>query len=451
MWNENVRDLPLANDHVEHADGFDAGAVQCRDERGAQVRLRAVHFDAVAQMVAAQFVIFAAGLARLVLGMARRRCNGRGRYALQKQSSIHVCLQTAQCMAKSGFPVTSFPLPAAAPRSEATGNFAAAMWYCCGEMRIILYAGKGGVGKTSVSAATGLELARRGLKTLVMSVDPAHSLSDAFDMDRRLMDHTQGRIAKVRNNLWIQEVDIQDEIQRHWQEVHRYISALLNVTGLGDVLAEELAIFPGMEELSSMLYINQYIQEERFDAILLDCAPTGESLRFVSMPTTLEWYMQKFFTAQRQVAKVVRPMLSRITSIPLPGDEYFENIERLYERLKGVNAILNDPHITTVRLVTTPEKMVLKETQRAFVWFCLYGLTVDAVIVNRILPDHVNDSFFKGWKSLQERYVAAVEEMFAPLPIWKLQLFDSEVLGVRELDRLAKTLYATVDPAAIYF
>jgi arsenite-transporting ATPase len=318
-------------------------------------------------------------------------------------------------------------------------------------MRIILHAGKGGVGKTSISAATGLELARRGYKTLVMSVDPAHSLSDSFDMDRRLMDHSQGRIAKVRNNLWIQEVDIQEEIQRHWQEVHRYISALLNVSGLSDVLAEEMAIFPGMEEVSSLLYINQYIREKRFDTILLDCAPTGEALRFVSIPTTLEWYMQKIFTAQRRVARVVRPMLSQLTSIPLPGDEYFGNIESLYTQLKGIDRMLVDPRVTTVRLITNPEKMVVKETQRAFMYFCLYGMAVDAVIVNRIIPNEVKDNFFAAWKSLQERHVADVEEMFAPIPVWKLQLFDSEVLGVRELDRLAKALYCSLDPAGVYF
>ncbi len=318
-------------------------------------------------------------------------------------------------------------------------------------MRIILYTGKGGVGKTSVSAATGLELARRGYKTLVMSVDPAHSLSDSFDLDKRLMDNSEGRLAKVRANLWIQEVDIQEEIQRHWKEVYGYLSAILNVSGLNEILAEELAIFPGMEEVSSLMYINQYIREKTFDVILLDCAPTGESLRFVSIPTTLEWYMDKIFSMERRVARMVRPMLSSFTSIPLPGDEYFSNIERLYEKLRGIDHVLIDPKITTVRMVTNPEKIVLKETQRAFMYFCLYGMTIDAVVVNRILPREIRDNFFTAWKNLQERYIAGVEEMFAPVPIWKLPLFNSEVLGVRELDRVAKTLYGSKDPAHVYF
>jgi len=318
-------------------------------------------------------------------------------------------------------------------------------------MRIILFAGKGGVGKTSVSAATGLELARRGYRTLVMSVDPAHSLSDSFDLDRRLLDHSEGRLTRFRNNLWIQEVDIQEEIQRHWREVHGYISSLLNVSGLNEILAEELAIFPGMEEVSSLMYVNQYLRDNRFDVILLDCAPTGESLRFISMPTTLEWYMNKIFTVQRGVARMVRPMLSSFTSIPLPGDDYFANLESLYEKLRGVDRVLVDPSRTTVRLVTNPEKVVLRETQRAFMYFSLYGMTIDAVIVNRILPREVRDDFFTGWKDLHQRYVASVEDMFAPVPIWKLPLFDSEILGVRELDRLAKALYGSRDPAGIYY
>jgi arsenite-transporting ATPase len=318
-------------------------------------------------------------------------------------------------------------------------------------MRIILFAGKGGVGKTSVSAATGLELARRGYRTLVMSVDPAHSLSDSFDLDRRLLDQSEGRLTRIRNNLWIQEVDIQEEIQRHWREVHGYISSLLNVSGLNEILAEELAIFPGMEEVSSLMYVNQYLRDNRFDVILLDCAPTGESLRFISMPTTLEWYMNKIFTVQRGVARMVRPMLSSFTSIPLPGDDYFANLESLYEKLRGVDRVLVDPNRTTVRLVTNPEKVVLRETQRAFMYFSLYGMTIDAVIVNRILPREVRDDFFTGWKDLHQRYVASVEDMFAPVPIWKLPLFDSEILGVRELDRVAKALYGSRDPVGVHY
>jgi len=318
-------------------------------------------------------------------------------------------------------------------------------------MRIILFAGKGGVGKTSVAAATGLALARRGYRTLVMSVDPAHSLTDAFDLDNALLNPELGRLCQVKPNLWIQEVDIQEEIERYWNDIHRYMSALLNTSGLDEVVAEELAVFPGMEEISCLLYVNQYLRQGRFEVIVLDCAPTGESLRFISIPTTLEWYMNKIFKLERRVAKLVRPMFESLVSVPLPEDSCFANIEQVHERLRGIDRILVDPKVTTVRLVTNPEKIVLKETQRAFIYFCLYGMTIDAVIINRILPTRVQDSFFNGWRNSQERYIAHVEKFFEPVPIWRLPLFDDEVLGVKALERLAATLYGDRDPAEVYY
>jgi len=318
-------------------------------------------------------------------------------------------------------------------------------------MRIILYSGKGGVGKTSISAATGLELARRGYRTLVMSVDPAHSLSDCFDLEKSLMDHEGGRALSVAKNLWIQEVDVQEEIGRHWDAVYGYVAGLLHVSGLEQTLAEELAIFPGMEEVSSLLYVNQYVREQTFDVILLDCAPTGESLRFVSIPTTLEWYMSKIFKVERGVAKIVRPMLNSFSSVPLPQESYFDNLQDLHRKLEGIDKLLLDPKITTVRLVTNPEKMVLKETQRAFTFFCLYGLTVDAVIVNRILPAGLQDSFFSAWRETQERWTQAIEEFFAPVPVWRVPLFQDEVLGTERLRALAKTLFAGRDPSEGFY
>jgi len=318
-------------------------------------------------------------------------------------------------------------------------------------MRIILYTGKGGVGKTSISAATGLELARRGYRTLVMSVDPAHSLSDAFDLEKRLMDHGAGKLVNISKNLWIQEVDVQQEISRHWDSVYAYVSALLNVSGLEQTLAEELAIFPGMEEVSSLLYVNQYVREKAFDVMLLDCAPTGESLRFVSIPTTLEWYMSKLFKLERRVVKMVRPMLQTVAGVPIPKEDYFENLELLHRKLTGIDQLLADPKITTVRLVTNPEKVVLKETQRAFTYFCLFGLTVDAVILNRLLPSKLRDAFFNSWKNTQERWAESVEEFFAPVPVWRVPLFEDEVLGTERLGRLGRALYGDQDPSKRFF
>ncbi|MEJ2007366.1 MAG: TRC40/GET3/ArsA family transport-energizing ATPase [Acidobacteriota bacterium] len=318
-------------------------------------------------------------------------------------------------------------------------------------MRIILYSGKGGVGKTSISAATGLELARRGYKTLVMSVDPAHSLSDAFDLDNNLMGRETGHPMNVAKDLWIQEVDVLQEISRHWDAVYAYVAALLNVSGLEQTLAEELAIFPGMEEVSSLLYVNQYVREKTFDVILLDCAPTGESLRFVSIPTTLEWYMAKIFKLERRVANVVRPMVRSFTGVPFPEEKYFENLGELHRKLSGIDKLMADPKITTVRLVTNPEKIVLKETQRAFTYFCLYGLTVDAVIINRVLPRDACGEFFSTWKGTQERWIHTLEEFFAPVPVWRVPLFQDEVLGIERLKRLGRALYGSRDPARRFF
>ena len=301
-------------------------------------------------------------------------------------------------------------------------------------MRIIFFAGKGGVGKTSVAAATGIQAAEMGKKTLIMSLDAAHSLIDIFDLGRNLLDQNRGKPVKVRENLWLQELDIQEEIQKNWGSIHKYLSLLLNTTGLNEILAEELAILPGMEEVSLLLYINQYVQRKKFEVIILDCAPTGESLRFISIPTTLEWYMSKVFKMERTLVKVARPIAKRIYNVPLPGDDYFETLEKLFERLKGVDQILTDPQCTTVRLVANPEKIVLKETQRAYMYFCLYRMHIDAIVLNRIFPERVRDAYFSEWKKNQETYRKKAEEYFSPLPILSVPLFREEVLGYEPLE-----------------
>ena len=318
-------------------------------------------------------------------------------------------------------------------------------------MRIILYTGKGGVGKTSIAAATGLKLADLGYKTIVVALDAAHSLSDAFDRDKQLMDTGRGKQIQINDNLWIQEVDIQEEIAVHWSNIHSYVRSLLNRSGLEEIVAEEIAVFPGMEEICSLLYINQYVRQETYDVIILDCAPTGESLRFVSIPTTLEWYMNRLFKLERNLAKAVRPIVRRISSIPLPQDDYFQNIQDLFDKLEGIDKILTDPRITTVRLVTNPEKIVLKETQRAFMYFCLYGLCIDAVIINRIFPEETDSDFFELWKQTQQRYIDEATNYFSEVPIWKVHLFDDEIVGEKGLLWLANALYAEINPADIFF
>src|ERR1700685_4226416 len=268
-------------------------------------------------------------------------------------------------------------------------------------MRILLFSGKGGLGKTSVSAATGVQLARLGYRTLVMSVDPAHSLADSFDLETSLFHNKTGDPYQINEKLAIHEVNIQREIKRHWREISAYVISVLRTTGISDVEAEELAILPGMEELSAMMWVNQFRREARYDVIVLDCAPTAECMRFVSMPTTLDWYMKHIFPFQRTVLKAVRPLANRVSPVELPTDSYFANIQELFGKLDGIDELLENPRTTSVRLVTNPEKMVLRETQRAFVYFSLHGLTVDGIIVNRVLPAAITDAFFAEWRESQ--------------------------------------------------
>jgi len=317
-------------------------------------------------------------------------------------------------------------------------------------MRILFFSGKGGVGKTSLAAATGLKLAELGYRTMVMSIDPAHSLADAFDLETDLFHVQTSDPLRINERLFIQELNIQKEIKRHWQEISSYVSSVLRTTGISGVEADELAILPGMEELSAMMYINQYRREQRYDVIVLDAAPTAESMRFISMPTTLDWYMKHIFPFQRNLLKAVRPIANRVGPIELPPDTYFGNIRDLFEKLEGVDDVMEDPQTTSVRLITNPEKMVLRETQRAFVYFCLHGLTVDTVVINRLLPAEVMDSWFDEWHTSQNNMVDEIRQYFAPVPVKTVPLFSHEVLGRQRLEELARVLYAEhEDPAAV--
>lgn len=318
-------------------------------------------------------------------------------------------------------------------------------------MRILLYSGKGGVGKTTIAAATGLRLAELGYRTLVMSVDPAHSLADSFDLESGGLFHgrTSDPLA-INDRLQIHEVNIQKEIKRHWQEISLYITSVLRTSGLSEVEAEEMAIFPGMEELSAMMYVNQFRKEGRYDAIVLDCAPTAESLRFISMPTTLDWYMKHVFPLQRGILKAVRPIANRVSPVELPPDSYFSNVKSLFDKIAGIDELMEDPEVTSARLVTNAEKMVVRETQRAFVYFSLHGLTVDEVIVNRVLPDEVSDPYFAEWRESQRQFLGEVEAYFAPVPARRVPLFPHEVVGQQRLAEVAARLYpAGADPAEV--
>ncbi|HWF48450.1 MAG TPA: TRC40/GET3/ArsA family transport-energizing ATPase [Bryobacteraceae bacterium] len=317
-------------------------------------------------------------------------------------------------------------------------------------MRILLFSGKGGVGKTSIAAATGVHLARLGKRTLILSVDPAHSLADAFDLGGALFHGNTADPLPIGEGLSLQEVNINHEVKKHWKEISAYVTTLLRTTGIQGVEAEEMAIFPGMEELSAMMYINSYRRKSDYDVIVLDCAPTAESLRFVSLPTTLGWYIKHIFGFQRNMLKALRPLANRLAPVELPPDSYFRNIKDLFDKVEGMDKVLEDASMTSVRLVTNPEKMVLRETQRAFVYFTMHGLTVDAIIANRVLPVEAEGTFFEGWRRSQQETLKEIEQYFAPVPVRQVPLFPREVLGSARLEELAARLYAPdEDPSVI--
>jgi len=318
--------------------------------------------------------------------------------------------------------------------------------------RIILFSGKGGVGKTTVSAATALKSAERGKKTIVLSLDPAHSLADSFDLPEEKRLSAKGLPIKVNDRLYIQELDIQEELERWWGEVARFLEVLFATTGLSDMVAQELAILPGMEEVTGLLYINHYYRKSDFEVIILDLPPTGETLRFISMPTILKWYMKKLFKVERMIMKVARPVAGRLTDVPLPDDEYYKAIETFYENLKGVDEILIDPDVTSIRLVTNPEKMVVKESVRAYTYFNMFGMNTDAVIVNKVFDPEVANACppLKTWFESQLKYLSEIESYFKPKPIFKVPHARRELVGVEGLRWIADRIYGDRDPTEVF-
>jgi arsenite-transporting ATPase len=302
-----------------------------------------------------------------------------------------------------------------------------------------------------MAAATALLAARHGYRTIALSLDLAHSLSDSFDLDKRLVDDADGLPVEIAEKLSIQELDVENELRKHWGSVHEYIARLLNTTGLDEIVAEEIALLPGMAEVVGLLWVNRFRREDAYDVVVLDCAPTGESLRFLSMPTALDWYMDRVFKLERNIIRFARPIASAVSKVPLPPDSYFKALQAIHERLDGVRGLLEDPRQTSARIVTNAEKMVVRETRRAFMYISLYGLNVDLVIANRLLPDDVSDAHFEMWKRTQAQYLQEIEDSFAPVPIRRVDLFDDQVLGMDGLERLAGVLYGEDDPAGVFY
>lgn len=311
-------------------------------------------------------------------------------------------------------------------------------------MRIILSTGKGGVGKTCVAAATGLRASDLDYKTLVMSTDSAHSLSDSFDMS------LSGEPTRVKKNLWGQEIDVEREIKENWELMQKYLSAVLSFQGLDKVIADEMAVFPGMEELFSLVKIKEYNDQNSYDVVIVDCAPTGSTLRLLSFPDVARWYMRNLFPIERKTAKAVRPLVQRFTSMPLPGDDVFASTEELYQKIGDIKETIADGSKTSIRIVLNPEKMVIKEAQRGFTYFNLFGFSVDAIVANRIIPSEVRDTYFQEWRNIQATYMRTVEECFSPLPILPVKLFDREIVGLKLLAEMAASIYGEEDPTRVF-
>jgi arsenite-transporting ATPase len=309
--------------------------------------------------------------------------------------------------------------------------------------RVLLFTGKGGVGKTSVAAATALRCADAGLRTLVLSTDPAHSLADAFDVP---LDSTE---RCIDGTLYGQQLDATERLEESWGEIQAYITDVLHWAGVEGIEAEELAVIPGLDEIFSLADLKAYAESGAWEVIVVDCGPTAETIRLLSLPDVLGWYMDRVFPAGRRLTKLARPVLSKVTTLPIADDSVFASAGRFYERLDGVRTLLADGDTTSIRLVVNPERLVIAEARRTATYLGLFGYKVDAVIANRLLPEAVTDPWFKAWKEAHAEHLAAIEEGFAPLPVLKAELAAEELVGLERLRDFADTLYGDVDPRAI--
>jgi arsenite/tail-anchored protein-transporting ATPase len=313
-------------------------------------------------------------------------------------------------------------------------------------LRTILYTGKGGVGKTSVAAATALKASLAGKNVLVMSTDPAHSLADVFDTE------IGADPREMASGLWAQEMDHTSMIEENWSEIQGYMTTLFEWQGADTLAAEELAMLPGMDELFGLLMVRRHNQEGRYDALILDAAPTGETLKLLSLPDHMSWYVEKIFPIQRRAAKLVRPFANRARSLPpLPEDSVFAAGQRFYQAIASVEEILTDRESASVRLVLNAEKMVIAEARRAYTYLNLYDYGVDALVVNRLLPETVSDPYFARWHDAQTRHMKTIRESFEPIPILTAQLYDREMFGLEALGALAEDVFEDVEPLGILF
>lgn len=308
------------------------------------------------------------------------------------------------------------------------------------QLRIILYTGKGGVGKTSVSMATAIRSARLGKRTIIISTDAAHSLSDSIGKEvgpepKQLLPNLDGL-----------EIDILKELEDNWDEIRKYISTLFASQGMDEISSKEMTIFPGMEFVAALFYLDRFYKNDQYDVVVVDTAPTADTLRLLSFPDVADWYFQRFYGLMKNFIRITRATVGRLVSFPLPSDETMKEFEKFNLRVKSAREILVNPEITSVRLVTNPEKMVINETMRAYTYLSLYNMNVEAVVVNRILNESV-----AGRKKIQEQnhYLSVINDTFAPLKIFRVPMLPLEVVGVESLEKLGDALFADMEPYAI--
>ncbi|MCW8795726.1 MAG: TRC40/GET3/ArsA family transport-energizing ATPase [Chlorobium sp.] len=315
-------------------------------------------------------------------------------------------------------------------------------------MRNIVYTGKGGVGKTTIAAATALKAATMGYKTLVISTDPAHSLGDSFDRE------LGSSPVAIADNLYGQEVSVYGDLSLNWEIVREHFAHLMEVQGIKGIYVEEMGVLPGMEELFSLSYIKKYNESNDYDLLVVDCAPTGETLRLLSIPETFGWMLKLMRNMEKYVVKpLIRPISKRVGKLHdvVPEEDVYNQVDHLFSSVEGIIDLLSDGSKTTVRLVMNPEKMVLKETMRALTYLNLYGITVDQIVVNRVLLDEVDGEFLSEWKEIQKKYLDQIDKTFSPIPIIQVPFFRQEVVGLDMLKKVGEIVYRDSDPLDILY
>jgi arsenite-transporting ATPase len=308
--------------------------------------------------------------------------------------------------------------------------------------RTILYTGKGGVGKTSVAAATARRCAAAGKRTIVLSTDPAHSLSDSLEVA------LGSEPTEIGGGLWGQQVSAQEEMERNWSAVQDWLGDMLVQRGVDRISAEELTVPPGLDELFSLLQLKRHHEEDAFDVVIVDCAPTGETLRLLSFPDVARWWLEKVFPQQNRIMEAARPFARAVLDVSLPGEAVFAEVQRLVENLIAMDEILRDRDNVSVRLVMNPDRMVIDEARRTFTYLNLYGYLTDAVVVNRVFPEEVG-AYFDAWRERQQEHLTTVRDAFAPVPVLTAPYFEEEVIGADMLDRLGTEVFGASDAGAI--